>query len=342
MNNQIFEASAFERLEEFLSENGGDKSHISPLTPDASTREYFRVKWKNSTAIACVYPEPIDEKNNSYLDVTRLFLSANLPVPEVYEVFQGKGIIIQEDLGDTSLWQVLETVSDEESEEYQSKAIALIANIQAVTERAFEANSVTSKLAFDVEKLTWELGFFTEHYFKSLRNEDTSNEDFAELKTELDEVCNDLSEVKRVLCHRDYHAMNLMVDSKRDIRIIDYQDARMGPATYDLVSLVLDRQLEIPSLANLRGCRLLLLEERQKLGLNPIDPDEFAHEFRLMTIQRCLKAVGTFSFQTAVRGRGEKYSMYINPMLKIVHQAATLLGSFPKLQEMIKKRLEEK
>ena len=90
-----------------------------------------------------------------------------------------------------------------------------------------------------------------------------------------------------------------MVDQDNRLRIVDHQDARMGPVTYDLVSFLLDRRTEPPSLAELRAYRLLLLEERRLLGLEALDPDEIATEFRLMTIQRGLKAIGTFSYQTA-------------------------------------------
>jgi len=78
----------------------------------------------------------------------------------------------------------------------------------------------------------------------------------------------------------------------------------MGPASYDLVSLLLDRQPGPPSLAEVRSHRLFFLDTRRPYGLEPIDPDDFSKEFRLMTIQRGLKAVGTFSCQTAVYGRG--------------------------------------
>ena len=90
----------------------------------------------------------------------------------------------------------------------------------------------------------------------------------------------------------------------------------MGPASYDLVSLLLDRQTAPPSLAEIRERRLFFLEERRQRGLETIDPDDFAREFRLMTVQRCLKAAGTFSYQTAVLGRGETYAHFINPMLR--------------------------
>ena len=113
----------------------------------------------------------------------------------------------------------------------------------------------------------------------------------------------------------------------------------MGPASYDLVSLLLDRVTAMPPLAEIREHRLFLLAARDRLGLAPIDPDDFAREFRLMTIQRCLKACGTFSFQVGVRDRKEPYAQFINPMLAITQRAAEWLDRFPGLQRMIKERL---
>jgi hypothetical protein len=124
------------------------------------------------------------------------------------------------------------------------------------------------------------------------------------------------------------------------MRIVDHQDARMGPASYDLVSFLLDRQPCLPSLAELRAHRLFFLEERRLQGLGTIDPDDFAQEFRLMTIQRGLKATGTFSCQTAVFGRGAAYERFINPTLQIVLQAAEWLERFPTLRRMIKERID--
>ena len=115
----------------------------------------------------------------------------------------------------------------------------------------------------------------------------------------------------------------------------------MGPASYDLVSLLLDRQPESPSLAEVRAHRLFFLDERRRLGLDALDPDEFAREFRLMTVQRGLKAIGTFSYQTAVCGRGLTYAQFIRPTFLIVQQAAEWLGRFPALQREISARLDD-
>jgi hypothetical protein len=96
----------------------------------------------------------------------------------------------------------------------------------------------------------------------------------------------------------------------------------------------------LPSLAELRAHRLYFLEERRLQGLSAIDPDDFAQEFRLMTIQRGLKATGTFSCQSAVFGRAAAYERFIQPTLQIVMQAAEWLDRFPTLRRMIKERIE--
>ncbi len=335
-----FTTSARERLASYLAKrHRASKPEIVALTPDASTREYFRIPWDQGTAVAAVYPEPFDPEVHPYLDVTNLFLECQLPVPVVHDVNGTMGIIVQEDLGDRQLCQVFETTTDEEREALLEEATELIARIQAATPTAFERNSIASRLAFDEAKLAWELNFFFEHYFGSLRGETLRHGEAAELKAELNDIAAELSACRRVLCHRDYHAANLLVDRKGQIRIVDHQDARMGPASYDLVSLLMDRQPCPPSLAEVRGHRLFFLEERRRRNLDAIDPDDFAKEFRLMTIQRGLKAIGTFSYQTAVCGRGALYEKHIQPTFQIVMQAADWLERFPVLRRMINERL---
>src|ERR1700704_1467061 len=145
VTSSSFETTASERLSAYLQKaRGMTDGMIIPLTPDASTREYFRVPWERGTAIAAVYPEAFDPEVHPYLDVTRLFLDCALPVPEVYEAVGANGIIVQEDLGDNQLCRVFETASDEDCEGLLEQAIEIIARIQAATPRAFERKSIAS------------------------------------------------------------------------------------------------------------------------------------------------------------------------------------------------------
>lgn len=339
ITTNAFTSSARERLEGYLAGKGGAAGEILALTPDASTREYFRIPWGGETAVAAVYPEPFDPEVHPFIDVTRLFEAAKLPVPSILDIDPSRGVIVQEDLGDMQLRRVFEATSDDERESYVERAVAIIADIQAATRLAYERNSIASRLAFDEAKLSWELDYFVEHYFKSYRGEQLRRGEEAELRAELNDIAAELAARPRFLCHRDFHTSNLIVDGDKRLRVIDHQDARMGPASYDLVSLLLDRQTTVPSLAEIRQRRLFFLEEREKRGLERIAHEEFAGEFKLMTVQRCLKACGTFSFQSGVCGRGAVYEGFIDPMLLIAAQAAEWLNRFPALRGAIAARV---
>jgi aminoglycoside/choline kinase family phosphotransferase len=334
---QDFNASAIGRLHEFLKKNN-QSNEINLLTPDASTREYFRIRWNGKSAIACVYPQSFIAREHTYLDVTNLFLECDLPVAEVYNYDEESGVIVQEDLGDTILRPILDETEYEQKDDYLNKAIGLIAKIQAATPRAFERNSIASKLKFDEEKLIWELEFFKTHYFETFRQSPLSAACNKVLSEEFHELARSLEIRAEVLCHRDFHAANLMIHSDGTLRIIDHQDARIGTTSYDLVSLLLDRVREVPSTSWIREKRLYFLQQRENLGLEHIDPDDFAFEFRLQTIQRCLKAIGTFSFQSVNRGK-TYFVPYIEPMFRIIMQACERLDKFPHLQRIIQKQL---
>jgi aminoglycoside/choline kinase family phosphotransferase len=337
----MLQTSARERLLKYLSEKQADaeNSRIEVLTPDASTREFFRIDWQNRTAIACIYDASFVAAEQNCLDVTELFLESGLPVAEIYDFDEASGIIILEDFGDRILRDVLQKADDETREDFLNEAIRLIARIQAATPKAFELNSIAARLKFDEEKLGWELNFFKTHYFESLRKQRLSGEDERLLSAEFTEIARELETKASVLCHRDFHAANLMIDRQNRLRIIDHQDARLGSVTYDLVSLLLDRVSAPPSRVWVREKRLFFLSEREKLGLETLDPDVFAREFHLQTIQRCLKATGTFSYQSVFREKAY-FIPFIKPMLQIVLQACRRLERFPHLQRIVQHELE--
>ncbi len=199
------------RLEQFLAMRGESKISIEQLTPDASTREYFRVGWEGSTAIVCIYPEPFKAEEHNYLDVTALFLDAQLPVARILAFNEKLGAIAIEDFGDKILRDELNGSEVSRRDELIDRAIDLIPRIHAATDAAYERNSIASRLKFDVEKLCWELDFFTEHYFTTLRQKPLDEMTGPALKGEFIELSKDLESRALVLCHRDFHAGTAMV-----------------------------------------------------------------------------------------------------------------------------------
>lgn len=318
------------RLTKFLRERGYPANDIVTINPDASNREYFRIKNKSGTVVACVYPKADDPAASAYLDVTHLFKLSDLPVPEILDFDLDAGVIIQEDLGDISLNSHIRTASSQEKECRIGEAIALIAKIQNATKLAVSIDSIAGRQKFDFEKLMWELEFFFSHYTSTLNKLSLSDDLKNAVYREFEVIARKLAENAAVLCHRDFHSYNLMIDSKGKLRIIDHQDARLGSPTYDLVSLLLDRVAKPPDYDWIIEKQAELLSERLKLGLPHLDQEEFDKQFRLQAIQRCLKAVGTFSYQAAVRGKSG-YLLYIEPMLETAANAARSFSHFPAL-----------
>jgi N-acetylmuramate 1-kinase len=316
-----------------------DDIQLQGLTPDASTRTYYRVARANNPAetfIISLYASPFNPQDNSFLDVTRLFERAGLPVPKVIDVAGTDGIILQEDLGDCSLTKWLNEANGAGGDMFR-RAIDLIARIQAATSLAYEADSVSSRLAFDADKLMWELNYFFDHFFGSLNQKQFSSQQEEAIKNELQAIASELASRPRTLTHRDYHGMNLMVDGQGRLRIIDHQDARMGPATYDLVPLLVERRLRPADEYWIEENQEYFLRAREAAGMPRIDIKDLRHEFNLMTVQRQLKAIGTFSYQTAVIGRSEVYLKYIAPAVATVLRAINKpgVGEYPALKSAL-------
>lgn len=328
-----------ERLERFLAERGESLS-FQQLTPDASIREYFRVSRREGSAIACVYPEAFIENEQSYLDVSKLFIEAGLPVAKVLDFDEALGVILLEDMGDRILRDAMQNCDEASREKLINDAIDLIPRIQAATKLAYDSNSIASKLKFDTEKLLWELNFFKEHYFTTFNKQPLSPEDDRGLTEEFTQLSKQLEQKATVLCHRDFHAANLMIDQQGMLRIIDHQDARIGSPAYDLVSFLLDRVTVPPTPEWLADKRRHFLAQRQNLGLATLDEKAFTEEFRLQTIQRCLKAAGTFSFQSVNRGK-TYFIPFIKPMFQIVLRAAENLDRFDALRTVLTREVHK-
>src|SRR5262249_23033168 len=277
-----------------------EEVRFQALTPDASTRKYYRVfsgADSDETFIISLYLTPFNAHENSFVDASRLFERAGLPVPRIIDVADTDGIILQEDLGDTSLAEWLCDASERRdakvAEAMMRRRMDWTEKIRPRTKPAYEMTSISSRLAFDEDKLSWELNYFFDHFFCSLGQRQFETEEAEAIKLDLQAIAAELAARPRSLTHRDYHGMNLMVDAWGALRIIDHQDARMGPATYDLVPLLVERRLHSVDEAWVEDHRRFFLCARAKLGLPKIEPEELRYEFHLMTVQRQLKAIGT-------------------------------------------------
>jgi aminoglycoside/choline kinase family phosphotransferase len=193
-------------------------------------------------------------------------------------------------------------------------------------------------IAFDVEKLTWELQFFTKHFLEAYRGAQITAAARDALAGEYASIAAELAGEPRVLCHRDYHSRNLMM-YEGSLYIIDFQDARMGPDTYDLVSLLRDSYVDFIE-AQVDALMAFFLALRDGRLPARSDPTEFRRRFDLMALQRNLKALGTFGFQTTSR-QNTVYIQYIPRTLAFAKANLVRYGRFARLRELLAEHLEE-
>jgi aminoglycoside/choline kinase family phosphotransferase len=144
-----------------------------------------------------------------------------------------------------------------------------------------------------------------------------------------------LASEPRVLCHRDYHSRNLMLHDG-SLHIIDFQDARMGPDTYDLASLLRDSYVDLTD----RERDELIAYFLALKGSPESDALEaFRERFDLMSLQRNLKALGTFGYQTTVRGN-PVYIQYIPRTISYVAHNLKRFGHLGRLREILARHIE--
>jgi aminoglycoside/choline kinase family phosphotransferase len=329
-----------DRIDRYLDETGlgGPKPRVVPLTGDASDRKYFRIIPADGPSIVlALHAGAIDFATLPFANVGTLLQQIPLPVPAILGHSDELGIVALQDLGDVTLQAHLGASSPSEHAALYRQAVALIEQLQR---RGGELRSdayLPYRIAFDVEKLTWELDFFAKHFIEGYRGAAFSPAEREALAAEWRSIVDELANEPRVLCHRDYHSRNLML-SDGSLHIIDFQDARMGPDTYDLVSLLRDSYVDIAD-RELDELIAYFLALKQRGGTGEGE-DEFRRRFDLMALQRNLKALGTFGYQTMTR----RNTVYIQYIPRTLRYARTNLGKYPRfarLREILAGQVEE-
>ena len=324
------------RIDQYLAGAGaGGRVRVVPLTGDASDRRYFRVRQRSGTSqVLAVHPGPIEFETLPFVNVARLLSEMPVPVPRILGHSDALGIIALEDLGDVTLQAHLGTASPAEHAGVYRQAVALVTTIQRRGRELESPDYIPYGITFDVDKLMWELQFFARHFLEGYRGAVISDAARQELEREFWSIAEELASEPRVLCHRDYHSRNLMIHGGR-LYIIDFQDARLGPDTYDLASLLRDSYVDL-SEQQVDEMVAFFLADRG----TGFDREGYRRRFDLMSLQRNLKALGTFGFQTTGRAN-PVYIQFIPRTLSCIRTNLAKYPRFGRLRDLLATHLPE-
>ena len=259
---------------------------IAPASTDASFRRYYRIGADGQSLIAMDAPPP-RENVRPFVAVAELLRDAGVQTPKVYAVDAERGFVLLSDLGERNYLDALDETTAEPL--YGAALATLLALQQGVN--ILE----TSLPAYDAHLLHVELNIFREWLLGRWLGLELSAEESAMLAGTWQVLIDSALEQPRVCVHRDYHSRNLMVTGQAHPGVLDFQDAVIGPITYDLASLLRDCYIAWP-VERVQGWMSAYRDQLLNAGLLPSsDVHRFQRWFDLMGMQRHLKAAGIFA-----------------------------------------------
>jgi aminoglycoside/choline kinase family phosphotransferase len=294
------------------------------LPGDASTRRFHRLFLANGgTCVVMDYGSAFDAETDD-VRLARIFARADLPVARVLHVLPAAGALVVEDLGDDTLETTLtHTGSDRlpARDDLYRSAVRLAADIATRGTDALQRSDRASGPALDDERFLFEMRFFLDHYVGGFLGR---REVAIEVREAVEDLAVRTASHPRVLCHRDFHSRNIMVRREGALALVDIQDARWGPDTYDLASLLRDAYVDV---GEAEVDELFDQYCRQLPGSH--DLGAIRKRFDLVAAQRMIKALGTFGYQIAVLGRERYRSSLIRTVERLVRVLPSRVETAP-------------
>ena len=293
-----------------------DITNIEPASSDASFRRYFRVTHDKGQQIVMDAP-PKKEDIEPFIRIATLFKKAGINVPEIVQQDLEQGFLLLEDFGS---FCYLDRLTDENATTLYLNAFDSLYEMQT------KIVAPSCQLPYyDEELLGNELNLFFDWFLeKSLGL--SIPEDIKNKTTQV--LITSALEQPQVCVHRDFHSRNLMVLDNNRPGIIDFQDAVIGPISYDLVSLLRDCYIAWPQ-ANVQQWVTLYFEQIATLNLTTANLEIFTRWFDLMGLQRHLKAIGIFS---RLHLRDNK-SNYLQDIPLTMNYVVQICNEYPELKE---------
>lgn len=267
---------------------GHPKGELETVSGDASFRRYFR-QFTDSTSYICVDAPPEKEDSHPFVQIARSWYQQGVHVPQVLKVDFEQGFMLLSDLGNDLLWPALNTDSADALYELAMDSLLDIQQTH-IDDYALPA--------YDAELLDREMALFPEWYLSKHLGMTLTAADQRLLTETFELLRNTAMGQPQVPVHRDYHSRNIMLVDKSgstELGIIDFQDAVMGPFTYDLVSLLRDCYIEWPVESVEQWAHTFFQKAHDRGIAGGQSPQQLMLWFDWMGLQRHIKVAGIFA-----------------------------------------------
>jgi len=294
----------------------GQNYTIEPASNDASFRRYFRITSDQQTWILMDAP-PEKENTQPFIQVARFLFKHNINVPKIEAHDKTLGFILLSDFGSHVY---LDKLNQQSADRLYGLAIDGVISMQQCPLQDIQLP------LYDRTLLEQELNLFPQWFLQT--HLDIATPDF--LEGVFNNLIENALEQPQVFVHRDYHSRNLMDTDIQSPGIIDFQDAVIGPITYDLVSLLRDCYISWPEAKLEQWLQLYLTKMQANNQLQDISLAQFTRWFDLMGLQRHIKVLGIFC---RLNYRDNK-SDYINDLPLTLHYVKQISSKYSEFSEL--------
>ena len=290
--------SPTDRIVRLFEEHFGRAPHASvEMKGDGSSRRYFRLvddDW--NTAIGAIGPDR--DENRAFLSFSRSFHSIGLPVPEIYGADEDAGVWLEEDLGETQLFDALSEARQRDGGAFPmsilpvyERVLSILPRFQIDGGKVIDYTVAYPRAAFDRQSILWDLNYFKYHFLKLAQipfSEARLEEDFARLTDYALEAEHDH------FMYRDFQSRNIMLRDDGSPSFIDYQGGRRGALQYDVASLLYDAKAAIP-----HDIRARLLESYldSLSEIHTVDRESFRRHYTVYVLIRIMQAMGAYGYR---------------------------------------------
>jgi len=301
-------------LEELYIKHFGDTpSQIVPLRSDGSDRKIYRIfsqqNTSNAKSLTTSIPKTLigiignnREENEAFIHFSRHFKKHNLRVPEIYSQNLDKGVYIEEDLGDDTLFNWMMDIRrdrgfiDDIKTMYET-VVKDLPNFQIKAGLSIDYSFAYQHTEFARESMSWDLHYFKHRFLNYFYK---SKIDHTKLEIDFNILINYLMEESRdYFLYRDFQSRNVMIKNNTPY-YIDYQSGRKGALQYDLASLLYDAKADLPQAFRESLLEIYITETNKYLNL---DIDKFKEYFYAFSIIRIMQALGAYGYLSAVKGK---------------------------------------
>jgi aminoglycoside/choline kinase family phosphotransferase len=297
------------RVRSLCSKAGFSVSRIEPLAGDVGSRRYFRGWNGDATVVAVQYPEGQEESCRRWNRV-REAIAGRVRVPEVLAEEDGGGMQVLEDLGSRPLSSLWSSAPSDRARRHADAARAAAA-IAATPDPGVNPPFSADFFFAEMEKSR-------EAFFGDLARDPLSADERSVHDAFARSLAEEIAGHPRVLLHRDFHVDNLF-ETGEAVGVIDFQDARLGPDSYDMASLVGERAALVAPDPEAAAAAIRVFRERLEPAAG------FRQRLSRVALQRGWKAAGTFA-KVCAQGRAGVYGRFLAPQLTAVEKNLSPTG----------------